>query len=518
MSLCDNSKRVCLIILDGWGHSNNWAGNAISMANPKNFSNLWQLYGHKILDTFDKNKPINMNSLKSEICHTVISSGRYLKPIDEEISDKLSENEIHNNKTLNQAFEYSNKNDSAVHLISPLDESNKSIDHIKSMIKIVENSHVRDIFIHLVVHTKYDVSNKLKTLNQYISQYSNVKIVSIMSDKYISTDSDYANITQGFSSIINGQGKGFLNLDQGISSISDTSSDLEPMILIEEGKPVGILNDFDTVILTFISSEKIKTFFSYFATDINFKKIRKRYNLNVISLYDYLLELPAKYLSAFDIPQVLPNVSSLISENGLIQVHISDSKKSDNVGYYFDGRSKTKFPGERRLTILSEAENLAEAGKLEKQILKLVIDQIMNSKTNFILANFANVDHFAHNGSINETAKAVSMLDDSIGIIANAAMRTNTALIITSDHGNAESMTTSATEPKTFEHTKNPVPFILVSKESRKSNEIKFSHPFKPNFLTKHGSVIDIGPTILELFGINQPEEFSGESLINNLE
>lgn len=517
------AKKVCMLILDGWGFSDNWAGNAISLANPKNFNHLWDLFGHKILDTHDKTKPADINKLKSEVCHTTISAGHFVDTLSAGISQCINDQSISSNKAINNAFDFSKTNDSVLHLISPLDETEQSIDNIKYILKIAESCHTREIYIHLIIHCDDGVKNKLIKVREIIEKYHNAKVVSIMGSKYITLSNEYENIIRGYKAITHGEGKGYLDFDQAISHIENSKNDhknLEPMILIEGGNAIGKLADFDVVIFMYTSPDVIKVFFSYFTEDINIRKLGKRFNINLVAFSDYLLGLSAKYLVAFEPEKILPNIVSVISEENLTQVHISDSSKIENVGYYFDGRSKQKFPGEQIMTITEGSSfGKTETEMSAMHIAKIVVDQIMSNKTNFILANFANADFFAHTGDIKQTARAVFSVDQALRTIAGVSLNTGADLIITGDHGNAESMALTSKNSSIKEHSTSPVPFILVSEKTRKSNEFSNKYHFrKSDLLIKHGSVIDIAPTVLDLFGIEKPEEFVGQSLLAQLD
>jgi 2,3-bisphosphoglycerate-independent phosphoglycerate mutase len=152
-------------------------------------------------------------------------------------------------------------------------------------------------------------------------------------------------------------------------------------------------------------------------------------------------------------------------------------------------------------------------------ITKVTIDQMMQTDNVFILVNFANVDYFAHTKDIKKTSSAVKFIDQCLGLLVDASERTGTSLVITSDHGNAESMASVNEIIKADQHSKNPVPLIVVSGSTKRNfgNTIVGSGGLD-NLLATQNTICDIAPTILDLFGIKKPIEFTGNSLLNILD
>ena len=118
-----------------------------------------------------------------------------------------------------------------------------------------------------------------------------------------------------------------------------------------------------------------------------------------------------------------------------------------------------------------------------------------------MIVNFANADMVGHSGRIEPTIKAVETVDSCLGRIESAVRTKGGAMLITADHGNAELMIDPATGGPHTAHTTNPVPFIVVSENSKKFT-------LKPN-----GSLRDISPTILGILGVDEPKEMTGNDL-----
>ena len=146
----------------------------------------------------------------------------------------------------------------------------------------------------------------------------------------------------------------------------------------------------------------------------------------------------------------------------------------------------------------------------------------MNSKRyNFIIANYANVDVLGHSGDIRATASAVEVVDHEVGKVADVCRQNDFILMITADHGNAEQMikVTDMNADREVVHTINPVPFIMAHGDSKQSNFRNISgENMLSDILKSDGTLADVAPTILEIFGIPVPREMTGISLLNRLE
>ena len=92
-------------------------------------------------------------------------------------------------------------------------------------------------------------------------------------------------------------------------------------------------------------------------------------------------------------------------------------------------------------------------------------------------------------------------MDENLGKVVDAILVKGGSAIIFADHGNSETMITPEGTPHTA-HTTNPVPLILVGKD---------------NVRLKEGRLADLAPTMLEIMGLEKPQEMTGESLIEKV-
>ena len=126
---------------------------------------------------------------------------------------------------------------------------------------------------------------------------------------------------------------------------------------------------------------------------------------------------------------------------------------------------------------------------------------IADQQHDFILCNYANGDMVGHSGVLAAAVKAVETVDQCLARVLTTAETANATVLVTADHGNCELMIDPATGGPHTAHTTNPVPFVMVGEGAG------------ANHLRAGGSLRDVGPTILQLMGIEPPKEMTGRDL-----
>jgi 2,3-bisphosphoglycerate-independent phosphoglycerate mutase len=226
--------------------------------------------------------------------------------------------------------------------------------------------------------------------------------------------------------------------------------------------------------------------------------------LGMVEYSDRLNQLHDVLFAAATIENIL---GQEISSAGLRQLRIAETEKYAHVTFFFNGGVETPFPGEDRILVPSQkvaTYDLAPEMSAAEVTDKLVA-AIRSGDYGFILVNYANPDMVGHTGNLAAAMTAIETIDHCLGRLETAVAAAGGALLITADHGNAETMRDAATgEPHTA-HTTNPVPVIMVN---------------PPGSVTglSNGCLADIAPTILSLLGLSQPTEMTGRSLIQSME
>ena len=201
-------------------------------------------------------------------------------------------------------------------------------------------------------------------------------------------------------------------------------------------------------------------------------------------------------------PTVLKNTfGEYISGKGLKQLRIAETEKYAHVTFFFNGGNEKQYEGEDRILVPSpKVETYDLKPEMSAyEVTENVVNAIKSQKYDAIILNYANPDMVGHTGNLDAAVKAIEAIDECVGKVVKAINEVNGVLLITADHGNAEQMIDYKTgEPHTA-HTTNPVPLVLIGMEDVK---------------LKEGKLADLAPTMLDIMGLEKPEEMTGESLI----
>jgi 2,3-bisphosphoglycerate-independent phosphoglycerate mutase len=227
-------------------------------------------------------------------------------------------------------------------------------------------------------------------------------------------------------------------------------------------------------------------------------KDRPAITLVTLTQYDATFPFPV----AFG-PMVLSRiVAEVLSERGKTMFRTAETEKYAHVTYFFNGGIEPPYPGEERLLVPSQKvatydlkPEMSAAG-----VTDVLCKAIADKQHDFILCNYANGDMVGHSGVLAAAIKAVETVDTCLAQVLKAADTAGATLLVTADHGNCELMIDPQTGGPHTAHTTNPVPFLIVGKDTRGP-------------LRAGGSLRDVGPTILHLLGIEPPVEMTGRDL-----
>jgi len=526
-------RPIVLIVLDGWGLSPSWGGNALSMNNPKNIDKLWRNYPHTILQALSVIQKDSCSG-DSRLGHTMLGAGRKVQSIYEQINDQISSRQFFKNDNLLGAFEWAKNHNSNVHLLGLLSDGgvHAHFKHLSALLNLAHQVNFKKIFIDVVtdgidtgptdaLRLIEPIENKIKELK--IGNFNSITGRNFAMDR----DGRWDKISKYFNTIVGGNGEKFSSIREAIvhSYKQGVSDEFIVPALIEKNGETTPIKDNDAIIFFNFREDRARELTQAFI-EPNFKtflwKPKQPKNLYFSTFINYQKDLPAKVIfSETHYEKTLP---AILADADLRQLRVAESEKSAHVTYFFNGGQESPFPGEGRKIVPSpKVDNYDKIPEMSAAaVAKTVIKAVKGKKYDFILTNFANADSVAHTGNILAVGEAVKIVDKHVAEI----VKTNHggATIITADHGNAEQMINLNQNyhgDRETLHTLNPVPFILILPDNQKS-EAKSSIGHSANALAKileaHDTLADVAPTILELMGLPKPKEMDGHSLLNRLE
>lgn len=505
---------VILTILDGWGYSDQIKGNAIKLANTPTMDKIWNNHPHSLLSASGQDVGLpNKQMGNSEVGHTTIGAGRIINQDLVKIQKEIETQEFFNNQIIHNIFQKVKQRKSKLHIIGLCSNGgvHSHINHLKAIIKIAKQ-YKQLVCLHLITDGR-DTSPKMakifiNDIIENIIEHENINICTI-SGRYYSMDRDcrwsrtekaYKILTED--NIIN-QNNDCLNIIEKYYQ-ENISDEFIPPTRVKKGK----ISDNDGIFFFNFRPDRIRQLLHSLAKN-NFK------GFIVKNIKNLIFTTFTDYDSTIKIPIVFPAehkknfLGQIISNHGLKQLRLAETEKYAHVTYFFNGGIEEPFPGEDRELIPSpKVETYDLKPEMSAyEITESLINAINKNIYTFILVNYANPDMIGHTGKLEETIKAIEVVDRCLDKVLKKVNEKQGLIIITSDHGNADYMIDEKNKP-CKSHSTNLVPCILIE-----------NHLESINKLEKYGCLADIAPTILDILKINSPKEMNGKSLIekNNI-
>ena len=509
-----NDKLTMLMILDGFGINDKEKGNAIKLANTPNIDKLMKTCPTTTIYTSGLQVGLPDGQMgNSEVGHTNIGAGRIVYQELTRITKSIEDGDFFSIPEFVEAIENCKKNNSKLHILGLLSDGgvHSHIRHLYALLEVAKRKDFEDVYVHCFLDGRdtppASGESYITALEEKMKEKGIGKIASI-SGRFYAMDRDkrWQRVQKTYDALVNGIGN---KATSAISAIEASYQKevfdefVEPTIIYSGDNPVATINENDSVIFFNYRPDRAREI-TRTLVDTEFNEFEtKKLNLYYVCFTQYDETLPNVKI-AFK-PQILKNTfGEYISNKGLTQLRIAETEKYAHVTFFFNGGEEKQYKGEDRILIPSpKVETYDMQPEMSaKEVTEKVIEAIKSEKYNNIILNYANPDMVGHTGSLEAAIKAIETIDKCMQEVVDAVLEKQGILLITADHGNAEQMIDSKTgEPHTA-HTTNPVPLILVGKDGVK---------------LKEGKLADLAPTMLDIMGIDKPEEMTGESLIEKI-
>lgn len=506
-------KPVLLIILDGWGIGTDPETNAQEKANIPFYKSLLNKYPHNALECSGEAVGLPAGTMgNSEVGHLNLGAGRTVCQDYTRINNSIEDGSFMENKALSDAIASAVKNNSALHLIGLLSDGgvHSHIEHLYTLINMALARGVKDVFIHALMDGRDTPPasgiNYIKDLESFIADKPNTRIASVIGRFWaMDRDKRWKRVEHAYKALVYGEG---VRVDSAVEAVeksyalNEMDEFIKPSLICNDSEPVGLLSDMDSVIFFNFRADRAREITSALAVD-DFEDF-KRDRVPALSAYVTM----TMYEEDFTFPTAFPPLKltnilgEVLSRNKMKQLRIAETEKYAHVTYFFNGGEEDPFPGEARCLIPSPRDIPTYDLRPEMSAFEVrdeVMKRLDRNKYDFILLNFANPDMVGHTGVMEAAVKACETIDICLESIVTKVHSIGGTVIITSDHGNCDHM--GDHENPFTAHTKNPVPFIITKKDIK---------------LIEKGILADVAPTVLDLMGIEKPEEMTGKSLILN--
>ncbi|MDP3697801.1 MAG: 2,3-bisphosphoglycerate-independent phosphoglycerate mutase [Candidatus Taylorbacteria bacterium] len=510
-----NKPPLVLVIIDGFGHNPNQTGNAIALAKKPNLDFLSQNYPHTLLQASGQTVGLDWGEAgNSEVGHLTLGAGRVVKHYLSIINESIGNGEFFKNKHLLTAAINAKQNKAKLHLAGLLTSGSvhASLKHLLALVEFVKKTNIGKVFLHLFLDGKdsglKESIDLLKKLEKEIGESEQIKIATIIGRDYAMDRNNHWDKTKtAFELIADGHGEKTGNFLQAISVYHQdglTDDKIPPLVSADLDSP--LIADGDSLVFFNFREDSMRQLVRAFA-DANFEMFSKNSpsNLYIATFTEYLNN--ANIHQVFDSLEIKNNLAEWLSTHQKVQLHIAESEKYAHATFFFNGLKDKIYEGETDL-LLESPTDLAENPQMRAlDIAGKVVEEMKNDRYDFILINFANADILSHLGNIQVVAKGIEYIDEAIGMIYQEMNKKGGAMIVTSDHGNAETLAYGLSGERETKHNLNPVRIYLIADQ--------FQGKSMPDDIS--GILADVAPTILELMDLPIPSEMTGESLLKNL-
>ncbi|MBQ4284539.1 MAG: 2,3-bisphosphoglycerate-independent phosphoglycerate mutase [Lachnospira sp.] len=509
-----SKKPVVLMILDGYGLNDNNKGNGVAIAKTPVMDKLMAEcpYVEGYASGLSVGLPDGQMG-NSEVGHLNMGAGRIVYQELTRITKSIQDGDFFENAELLAAVENCKKNNSDLHLFGLLSDGgvHSHNTHLYALLELAKRNGLENVYVHGFMDGRDTATDGGKEyINELYNKMSEIgvgKIASIMGRYYVmDRDNRWDRVQVAYNALVNGEGNEAACARCAIkNSYADGKTDefVVPTVIKAEGKPLATIKDGDSVICFNFRPDRAREITRCFCDDefTGFDR-GSRKNVHYVCFTDYDVTIGNKYV-AFKKEQITNTFGEFLAAKGLKQARIAETEKYAHVTFFFNGGVEEPNEGEDRILVNSPkvATYDLQPEMSAPEVCNKLVEAIESDKYDVVIINFANPDMVGHTGVESAVVKAVETVDACVGRAVEAVKKMDGVMFICADHGNAEQLVDYDTNEAFTAHTTNPVPFILVN--------------YDENYTLKEGGrLCDIVPTLIDIMGLEQPKEMTGESLL----
>lgn len=506
-------RPVMLCVLDGWGHREDETENAITPTNTPNFQRMWRENPHAFIDTCGVDVGLPRGQMgNSEVGHMNLGAGRIVNQEIRRIDAAIEDRSIAANPALTDYIDALKSSGGTCHLMGLLSPGgvHSHQDHLAKLAEIVAGAGI-PVSIHMFLDGRdtppSSADGFISRFEDRIAALDGVTLAT-MCGRFFAMDRDqrWDRVEKAYNLIVSGTGITAENADSAIRAsyaAGVTDEFVEPTAI---GGYAG-MQDGDGVLMGNFRSDRAReillalcdsTFDGFaraqvidFAAALGVTEYSTRHNNFMATMFP---------------PASLSNIlGEIVSNAGKRQLRIAETEKYAHVTFFFNGGVETPFEGEDRILIPSPKVTTydLQPEMSAPELTDTLVEKIGSGDYDFILVNYANPDMVGHTGILKAAQIAIRTVDDCLARLETAIRDAGGVMLITADHGNAETMRDAETGAPHTAHTLNEVPAVLVNAPAEATG-------------LNDGRLADIAPTLLQLIGLEQAVEMTGVSLIRN--
>ncbi|MCG8805540.1 2,3-bisphosphoglycerate-independent phosphoglycerate mutase [Tenacibaculum finnmarkense] len=504
------NKKVILMILDGWGITQDPKVSAIYNAKTPFINSLYDTFPHAQLRTDGNHVGLPEGQMgNSEVGHMNLGAGRIVYQNLAKINKAVEQGTLAQETELLNAFDYAKKNNKNVHFLGLVSNGgiHSHINHLKGLLSAANEQKLDNVFLHAFTDGRDCDPKSGKYFINEIEEYMQKTTgeLATITGRYFAMDRDnrWERVQLAHDALVNGKGEFSRDATQSIQESYDeniTDEFVKPIIMVDEkNQPKTTIKEDDVVIFFNFRTDRGREL-----TEILNQKDFPELNTKKLPLYFVTM---TNYDETFKDIKVIYNsknientLGEVLESAGKTQIRIAETEKYPHVTFFFSGGREQEFNGEKRLLCPSPkvATYDLQPEMSAYEIRDAIVPELQKGAVDFVCLNFANGDMVGHTGVFEAAVKACETVDNCVKDVITTALENDYTTIVIADHGNCETMMNPDGSPHTS-HTTNPVPMILVDKDLK---------------AIKDGVLGDIAPTILHLMNVPQPKEMTQDSLL----
>ena len=507
MTAQNSVNKTLLIILDGFGISPSKTNNAAYLAETPNLDRLFAHYSHTQLEASGTAVGLPPGQIgNSEVGHITMGCGCVIEQDLMRINRAIEGGHFFDNPSLTFTMKNAKEANRPIHLLGLVSDGgvHSHIDHLLALIELAKQHGCRPL-LHMITDGRDTAPRCAQQFVERIEpalKQAGGGIATVLGRYYaMDRDNRWERTQKAWCAMACSEGVEANSASEAIEN-SYAKGISDEFILPTVLPAAEALQKDDRIILFNFRNDRPRQLIKALAVADFDKFDRRAWDIvEVTTMTEIDSHFPC--LIAFAPTRPKSTLAKVISDRGLKQFHCSETEKYPHITFFFNGGVEDPLPGEERKLIPSPkvaTYDLAPEMSAH-EVADAVIEALKNPQLSFIVTNFANTDMVGHTAVAEPIIKAVETVDTQIGRVVEAALENGWTTLLTADHGNCDEMLDPVTQQPNTCHTSNPVPCLIISE-----NEIP---PLASGY-----SISSVAPTVLDLMGIDIPEEMKAPSVL----
>ncbi|MCY1634566.1 2,3-bisphosphoglycerate-independent phosphoglycerate mutase [Marinifilum sp. D737] len=506
-----DSKKALLMILDGWGIGDKSNSDVISSVATPYMDELLEKYPNSQLQAAGRFVGLPEGQMgNSEVGHLNIGAGRVVYQDLVKINMAVEQDTLKDNEQVVKAFTHAKENGKKVHLIGLIGDGgvHSLSKHALALCDAAKAFGVEDVFVHgLTDGRDTDPKSGLEFVKTFVNDIANkgtAKFASLIGRYFgMDRDNNWDRVKLAYDLYTKGEGKATTDVVAAIEeSYAEGVTDefIKPVVVVDEaGAPLAKIEEGDVVICFNFRTDRLRQMTTVFS-----QEDKKEFGMHTMNVEWYTMTCyNANFKGVnviYDKENVQNTMGEVVAAAGKKQIRIAETEKYAHVTFFFSGGREDEFEGESRLLVASPkvATYDLQPEMSAPEVADKITAELNAQSADFVCLNFANGDMVGHTGVYEAISKAVQAVDNCVEQVVEAAKANGYDVIIIADHGNADFAVNADGSPNTA-HSLNPVPCVWVTENPKQIED---------------GILADVAPTLLDIMGIEKPEEMTGKSLI----